>query len=408
MDSSTVQPLTASSALGHARELEDQYLLPTYARIPMLLEKGKGVFVYDSEGKRYLDFISGIGVNALGHAHPRLVKAIREQSAQLVHTSNLYYHEWQGKLAERLVRLSGLERAFFTNSGTEAVEGALKLARRMGQQRSPEKFEIVALENSFHGRSFGALSVTGQEKYRAPFGPALPGVRFVPAGDAEALARAVGPNTCAIILEPIQGEGGIHELDADYLATAARLAGEHQAALIFDEIQCGVGRTGRFFAYQWTSVVPDIVITAKPIANGLPLGVILARGEAAQSFSPGMHGTTYGGGPLSCRVALEVLDIFEQERVLENVQQVGNEMKAALNQLRGRFTCIRSVRGRGLMLGVEIDRDARPAVEQLRQLGLLANATHETVIRMLPPYIITSQHADRAVRLLTRVLKSLK
>lgn len=408
MDSSTVQPLTASSALDHARELEDQYLLPTYARIPMLLEKGKGVFVYDSEGNRYLDFISGIGVNALGHAHPRLVKVIREQSSQLIHISNLYYHEWQGKLAERLVRLSGMERAFFTNSGTEAVEGALKLARRMGQQRSPEKFEIVALENSFHGRSFGALSVTGQEKYRTPFGPALPGVRFVPAGDAEALARAVGPNTCAIILEPIQGEGGIHEMDADYLATAARLAEEHHAALIFDEIQCGVGRTGKFFAYQWNLVVPDIVITAKPIANGMPLGVILARGEAAKAFSPGLHGTTYGGGPLSCRVALEVLDIFEQDRVLENVQQVGGEMKSALNQLRGHFSCIRSVRGRGLMLGIELDRDARPAVEQLRQLGLLANATHETVIRMLPPYIITSQHADRAVRILTRVLKSLK
>lgn len=407
MEQASAQSTAATSQLDRIRGLEDQYVMQTYARIPMLLEKGKGVFVYDSEGKRYLDFITGIGVNALGHAHPRLVKVMREQSALLTHCSNLYYNQWQGPLAERLTQLSGMDRAFFTNSGTEAVEGALKLARRMGQLQSPEKFEVVALDNSFHGRSFGALSITGQPKYRTPFGPGLPGVHFVPGGDQEALARVVNEKTCAIILEPIQGEGGIHELDPDYLATAARLARENQAVLIFDEIQCGLGRTGKFFAFQWSAVTPDVLITAKPIANGLPLGVILARGEAAKALTPGMHGTTFGGGPLVCRVGLEVLDIIEQDRLMEHVQQVGGEFKQALNQLRGRFTAIRAVRGRGLMLGVELDRDARPAVEKLREFGMLANATHETVIRMLPPFIITPEHADRALKLLVKALKSL-
>ncbi len=391
--------------LERIQHLEERYLLQTYGRIPILLERGKGPYVFDSNGKRYLDFITGIGVNVLGYAHPRILKVMREQSARLIHSSNLYYNPYQGPLAQRLAQLSGMERAFFCNSGTEALEAALKLARLFGREQNAEKFEIVALDNSFHGRTYGALSVTGQPKYRDPYSPVLPGVRFVAPGDRDALTAAVGPQTCAILLEPIQGEGGVYELDAAYLAHAAQLAHQHNAALIFDEIQCGLGRTGKYFAYQWTSVVPDMVVTAKPIANGLPLGCLLARGAVANGFRPGLHGTTFGGGPLTCRVALEVLDTIEQDRLLENVQQMGAQIREGLMNLRSKFRNIRALRGRGAMWGIDLDGPAKPVVDAARELGLLANATHETVVRLLPPYILSPEQVDQGLRLLTRALK---
>ena len=395
------------ATLTEVQELEQRVLLATYARVPLLLERGRGAFVCDSAGKRYLDFITGIGVNALGYSHPRIVKAIREQSARLIHASNLYYNAYQAPLAERLTRLAGMERAFFTNSGTEALEGALKMARLYGRARSEGKTEFVALDNSFHGRTFGALSVTGQPKYRLPYEPAMPGVRFVAANDADALAAAVNERTCAILVEAIQGEGGIVPMTAAFMETAESLARQHGALLICDEIQCGLGRTGKPFAYQWTRVAPDIVVTAKPIACGLPLGAILARGAAAETFTPGLHGTTFGGGPLVCRVALEFLDILESERLLENVQARGDELRAGLQALAGRRRLgIRSVRGQGLMLGVELDHPAKPAVEAAREAGLLANATHDTVVRMLPPYNVESRHIAKALRILTRALKA--
>src|SRR6266403_4024248 len=301
-------------------ERERQFLLQTYHRYPLVLQRGKGVFLYDLDGKRYLDFVAGLGVNALGHAHPRIVKVIREQAARVIHLSNLYYNEFQGLLAEKLCRLSGLQRAFFSNSGTEAIEGSIKLARLAGHRVGGDaKSRLVGLEGSYHGRTFGALSLTGQEKHRKGFEPLLEDVTFVPQNDIAALREAINENTCAIVLEPIFGEGGILECSPEFLRECRALADQHQAALIFDEIQCGLGRTGMLFAFQTFGVVPDIVTIAKPIAAGVPLGAFLAREQFATAISPGQHGTTFGGGPLACRVGLEYLAIVEEEKLLENV-----------------------------------------------------------------------------------------
>jgi len=392
--------------LATIQSLESQYLFPTYARVPLLLERGKGVYVYASDGKKYLDFITGIGVNALGHAHAAVVAAIKEQSKRIIHSSNVYFNEYQGPLAQRLTALAGMERAFFTVSGAEAAEGALKVARSVAQKIAPDKIELVALENSFHGRTCGALSVTGQTKYRAPFGPLLPGVRFIPANDEAALEAAVSEKTCAIILEPVQGEGGIFELKPAFLAAAARLARQHQASLIFDEIQCGLGRTGKAFAYQWSGVVPDILTTAKPIACGYPLGAILARGEAATALTAGSHGTTFGGGPLACRLALTFLDTLEAPGMYSHIEARGAELKEGLEKLAKKFPCVRDVRGKGLMLGMELDRPAAPVFNRLVELGMLANVTHETTIRLLPPYILEQKHVEQALRMLGKALKA--
>ena len=391
--------------LAQVQSLEERYLIPTYARVPLLLERGKGVYVYDNEGKKYLDFISGIGVNALGHAHPRVLAAIRAQSKRLIHSSNLFYNEYQPQLAQRLTALSGMERAFFTVGGAEAAEGAIKIARAVGQKISPEKFELVAIDNSFHGRTSGALSVTGQPRYRAPFGPLLPGVHFVPANDESALAAAVSERTCGILIEPVQGEGGVHIMQPTFLAAAARLARQHQACLIFDEIQCGLGRTGKPFAFQWTDIVPDIVTTAKPIACGIPLGVFMARGEAATVLGKGSHGTTFGGGPLACRVALEFLDALEDGTIYQNIQDRGAELKQGMQALAARHRFVKEVRGKGLMAAMELDRPAAPVFQHLIEQGVIANVTHDTIIRMLPPYIVESKHIKQVLRALGRALK---
>src|SRR5215472_2238714 len=313
-----------ATTLEQIAALERQYLLQTYNRYPVVLARGKGVFLYDLEGKKYLDFVSGLGVNALGHAHPRIVKAIQDQSRKLIHVSNLYFHEYQGPLAEKLCRLSGLNRAFFSNSGTEAIEGSIKLARLAGHRVGGEtKCRLVALEGSYHGRTFGALSLTGQEKHRKGFEPLLDDVTFVKQNDIEGLRAAINDNTCAIVLEPIFGEGGIFECSVEFLRESRALADQHRAALIFDEIQCGLGRTGTLFAFQSFGVTPDIVAIAKPIAAGLPLGAFISKEEFATAISPGQHGTTFGGGPLACRVALEYLAILEEENLLSNVSTVG-------------------------------------------------------------------------------------
>src|SRR5579862_6683169 len=306
--------ITGPSDLDRVRALESEYVLQTYARYPLELDRGKGCYVFDSSGERYLDFITGIGVNALGHAHPRLVKVIREQAGRLLHTSNLYFHAYQGPLAERLAKASGLERTFFCNSGAESMEGALKMARAHGHKIHPDKFEIVALHNSFHGRTLGALSITGQEKYRRDFEPLLPGARFVPANDIAALEQAVSERTAGIVIEWIQGEGGIFPMTDEYARKARELADRHNALLVFDEIQCGVGRVGKYFAYQLADpvVLPDIMVAAKPLAVGIPLGVIVANDRAGRAIGAGMHGSTFGGGPLACRVAIEFLDVLEE------------------------------------------------------------------------------------------------
>lgn len=395
----------AASLAQAAIELEQQYVLPTYSRYPLLFRRGKGCYLYDAQGKRYLDLISGIGVNALGHAHPRILRVLREQAGLLIHCSNLYYHDYQGPLARRLAQISGLERTFFTNSGTEAVEGALKIVRAHGRRIRPEKYGVVALENSFHGRTLGALSVTGQPKYRQDFEPLLPGVQFIPRNDMAALEAAVGPNTAGILLEWIQGEGGICPLDPAFARRARELADRHDALLVFDEIQCGLGRTGRHFAYQLAepTVMPDIAVLAKPLACGLPLGAILTRGKAAGVLGAGMHGSTFGGGALACRVALEFLDILEE--LLPSIYRLGGSFRMQLAEMARHFSFIKEVRGRGLMIGVELDLPGKPFVQDALAEGLLINCTADNVLRFLPPYIMTEAEVDRAITLLTRVFK---
>ncbi len=384
---------------------ERQFLLHTYSRYPLVIARGKGPFLFDLEGNRYLDFVAGLGVNALGHAHPRVVKIIREQAARAIHLSNLYYNEFQGLLAEKLCSLSGLQRAFFSNSGTEAMEGCLKLARLAGHRAGGEaKCQLVALEGSYHGRSFGSLSLTGQEKYRKGFEPLLDGVRFVPRNDLQALGGAVNDETCAIVLEPIFGEGGIRECSTEFLQECRKLADQHRAALIFDEIQCGLGRTGTMFAFQTFGVTPDMVAIAKPIAAGLPLGAFLAREEFASAISPGQHGTTFGGGPLACRVALEYLSILEDEKLLQNVNQVGAYLTKSLQEIVVRYEVAQEVRGRGMIQGLQLSIPARPIVEQALSEGVLLNSTQDTVLRFLPPFLLQEKHIDKGIRVLRKLL----
>jgi len=387
-------------------DLEREFVLQNYARYPVVLHRGKGCFVYDTAGKRYLDLIAGIGVNALGHAHPRIVKAIRDQAGLLLHTSNLYYNEYQGPLAERLAKASGLQRAFFCNSGTEAMEGALKMARAHGRSISPEKIEFIALQNSFHGRTFGSLSITGQEKYRTPFEPLVPGARFVPINDVAALEQMAGDRTAAIVIEWVQGEGGINPISSEYARKARELADRYNALLIFDEIQCGVGRPGTYFAYQTGDpiVPPDVMVAAKPLACGIPLGVIMANEKAAAAIASGMHGSTFGGGPLACRVALEFMDILEE--MLPHIRAVGAYFRMKLDELSRRHHVIREVRGHGLMLGVELEVPGKQLVLDALAAGLLINVTHDKVVRFLPPYIITEVLVDRACATLGKLLKN--
>ncbi len=398
----------ALSPAQQVMELERSYLLQNYARDPLVLKRGRGCWLYDVAGKRYLDLISGIGVNSLGHAHPRIVRAIREQSSLLIHSSNLYYHEYQGPLAKKICETSGMQRVFFCNSGTEAIEGAIKMARAHGRRIHPEKVEIVAFENSFHGRTMGALSLTGQPKYREPFEPLLPGVRILSLCDEAALESAIGERTAAIFVEPIQGEGGIWPMAADWLRRLRKLADRHNALLVFDEIQCGIGRTGTYHAYQLHEppVMPDVVTLAKPIAAGLPLGAIACNEKAASTIAPGMHGTTFGGGALACRVALEFYAILDE--LLPQMRRVSAHFFAGLRHLQREFSFIREVRGAGLMIGVDLDFPCKHLVNEGMAQGLLFNVTHDTVIRMLPPYILTEKEADRALAGLRKVFRSAK
>ncbi len=389
---------------------EQQFLLTTYNRYPVVLSRGKGVFLFDIDGKRYLDFVSGLGVNALGHAHPRIVKAIRDQAAKLVHVSNLYYHEYQGPLAEKLCGLaagsSGEKfRAFFSNSGTEAIEGSIKLARLAGHRvGGAAKSKLVALDGSYHGRTFGALSLTGQDKHRKGFEPLLDDVTFVKQNDLDGLRAAINDDTCAIVLEPIFGEGGIYECSVEFLKECRALADRHKAALIFDEIQCGLGRTGTIFAFQSFGVMPDIVAIAKPIAAGLPLGAFIAKEDFASAISPGQHGTTFGGGPLACRVALEFLSIVEDEKLLENVNKVGAYLQQQLTEIVEKRAAAIGIRGRGFIQGIQLEIPARPIVDGGLAEGVLFNSTQDTVVRFLPPFLMEEKHIDKGMRVLKKLL----
>jgi acetylornithine aminotransferase/acetylornithine/N-succinyldiaminopimelate aminotransferase len=392
-------------------ELEKLVLIPTYERLPILAVRGEGCYLYDETGKKYLDFLGGLAVNALGYAHPEILAVLRDEAETLLHVSNLIYHPYQGPLGEKLTRLSGLDRAFFANSGTEAVEGAMKLARAYARKHAApgpfERYEILALENSFHGRTFGALSATWPKKYREPFEPLPPGVRFVRTNDIAHLRESVTPRVAAMLVEVIQGEGGVVEIQEDFLKAAAELCRQHGALLICDEIQCGLGRTGRFFAYHKFGLQPDVVVVAKPLAAGLPLAAILAREEVAQAFSPGMHGTTFGGGPLQCRLALKVLEILERPGFLAHVSEVGAHFRARLEELQAELPVIREVRGDGLIVAAELWTPGKSVVQQALEAGAVINCTQEKVLRFLPPLTIERRHVDELVAVLRPILAAL-
>jgi predicted acetylornithine/succinylornithine family transaminase len=405
----TAEPEAVSaSSSPSVMDLEREYLVQNYARYPLIISRGKGPWVYDESGKKYLDFISGIGVNALGHAHPRIVKVIKEQAARIIHTSNLYYNEYQGPLAKRIAQMSGLQRSFFCNSGTEAIEGALKMIRAHGNRTAPGKQEIIALDNSFHGRTLGAISVTGQPKYRRDFEPLLPGVRFVSGFDPAVLEEAVSENTAGIVLEWIQGEGGVNPIGDEFARKARELADRHNALLVFDEIQCGVGRPGTYFGYQLADpvVLPDVMVAAKPLACGLPLGVITANEKAASAIGAGMHGSTFGGGAMACRVALEFFDILDE--LMPSIRSTGEYFREQLRTLGTKFGFIREVRGYGLMIGLQLDIPGKQFVLDAMREGLLINCTHDTVLRFLPPYIVTNKDVDRAVKVLSKIFAGYK
>src|ERR1700678_3152295 len=389
---------------------EAKLLLPTYERNPILFVDGSGMYLIDDNGERYLDLLSGIGVNALGYAHPAVTNAIEQQSRKLVHTSNLYFHEGQAELAMRLTERSGLDRVFFCNSGTEAWEAALKLARAYSALKRSEGKAMgtgfLALENSFHGRTMGAVSTTHKDKYREPFQPLVPGVDFVRFNDVDHLRASFSNEVCAVLLEPVQGEGGIRPVSQEFFAAARELTKSTGALLIADEIQSGLGRTGKWFAYQQFGIQPDVTTLAKPMAGGLPLGAMLCSEEASHGIHPGLHGTTFGGGPLACAVAIAVIDQMERDGLLEHIQEVGGYFKKNLESLAAKYDSVVDVRGMGLMLAIDLNSAelAKQVVAQMRKRGILINRTNETVLRFLPPFITGREHVDVAISALNDIL----
>jgi acetylornithine/N-succinyldiaminopimelate aminotransferase len=392
------------------RGAEARYLMNTYRRPAVVFTHGRDCRLYDSTGREYLDFLGGIAVNALGHAHPRLVRVIRREAGRAIHVSNLFQNPYQAPLARKLAEWSGLDRVFFTNSGTEAIDGALKLARAYAHAQATAsgaapKTRILALENSFHGRTFGALSITHPTKYREPFAPLVPGVEFVRFNDVADLEAKFDSTVCALVLETIQGEGGIFPISEAFWQRARALATQRDAALIADEIQCGLGRTGRHFAYQKFSSRPDILAVAKPLAGGLPLGAIIANEKFASAFVPGMHGTTFGGGPLICAVALEFLNVIEDSNLLENIRERGGELRQGIEQLAAKFDFIREVRGEGLIVGIDLSIDGAAIVTEALRGGLLINCTHEHILRLLPPFIIRHKDVTEFLNKLEKALQ---
>ncbi|MFZ2020739.1 MAG: aspartate aminotransferase family protein [Terracidiphilus sp.] len=395
--------------LDQIRAAEAKLLLSTYERSAILFVGGEGVHIIDENGTKYLDLLSGIGVNALGYNHPAVAHTIASQSRSLIHISNLFYHEGQAELAMRLTERSGLDRVFFCNSGTEAWEGALKLARAYAGLKRSEGVGIgtkfLALEQSFHGRTFGSMSTTYKAKYREPFAPVVPGVEFVRFNDVADLRTKFSNEVCAILVEAIQGEGGIRPLTQEFLAEARALADSTGALLIIDEIQAGMGRTGRWFAYQHYGVQPDVTTLAKPLAGGLPLGAVLCTEEVASVIHAGMHGTTFGGGPLACAVGVAVIDTIEKEGLLAHATEVGNYFQDQLRELARHHETIVDVRGKGLMLAAELDSAdlAKLTVAEMLKRRIVINCTSDTVLRFLPPYILDRSHVDTAIAALDEI-----
>jgi acetylornithine/N-succinyldiaminopimelate aminotransferase len=419
MSTNPMKQLEQTKDMEQIRAAEAKLLLSTYERNPILFTSGEGVFLEDEHGNIYLDLLSGIGVNALGYGHPAIERAITEQSRKLIHISNLYYHTGQAELALRLTEMSGLDRAFFCNSGTEAWEAAMKIARAYAGLLRAESKEtsgkrigtnFLAIENSFHGRSFGSVSTTYKAKYREPFGPVVPGVEFVRFNDVEDLRAKFSSEVCSILLEPIQGEGGIRPVSQQFFAAARELTQSTGALLVADEIQSGLGRTGKWFAYQHYGIQPDIVTVAKPLAGGLPLGAMLCTEEVARAIHPGMHGTTFGGGPLACAVAIAVIDNIKDTDLLHHVTTVGTYFNKGLSALQAKHPSIVEVRGQGLMLAAQLNSAelAKAVLAKLLERRILINRTDETVLRFLPPYILQREHVDTTLKAIDEILTELE
>ena len=387
----------------YAKDARDY--LPVFARYKIVLDHGDGVYVYDTHGKKYIDFLGGIAVNVLGHNHPELVKAVADQAGKMIHCSNLYYTQVQADAAEKLTKLSGLDKVFFGNSGAEANEGAIKLARKYAHSISEDKNQIITAEHSFHGRTIATLTATGQPKYQAGFGPLPDGFDYVPYNDIAALEQIMSDKTAAVMLEPIQGEGGVHVPDAAYLTKVRELCNKHNALLIFDEIQTGIGRSGKFFTYDKFGVKPDIVTLAKGLAGGVPIGAFIASDKVASVFHAGDHGSTFGGNPLACAAANVVLDVVGNDTFLSNVDAMGEYMKSRLEKIKAQYPdLVKEVRGMGLILGMELTQPGRDIVNACLTKGAIINCTAGNVLRFVPPLIINKEHIDEVCDILAEVL----
>lgn len=387
---------------------QPMHLMNTYGRLPVAFTHGEGVWVWDTEGRKYLDALSGIAVTGLGHAHPRVVSAIAEQAGRMIHASNLYRIPEQERLADKLTAVSGMDRVFLCNSGCEANEAAIKLARLHGHQKGIEQPVIVVMEKAFHGRTLATLSATGSRKVQAGFEPLLTGFSRVPYGDREAIEHVAANNrsVVAVLVEPIQGEGGVNVPDETYLAFLREACDRHGWLLMFDEVQTGMGRTGKWFAFQHTGIAPDVMTLAKGLGNGVPIGACLARGAAADVFSPGKHGSTFGGNPLCCAASLATLEAIEAEGLMENASRIGGLIRAELSQRLAGEPGVKQIRGKGLMIGIELDRPCGDLVKRGLEAGLLINVTADTVVRLLPPLILRNGEAQMLVERLAELIRS--
>jgi len=382
-----------------------QYLMQTYARIPISIVRGQGCKVYDAEGREYLDFVAGIGVNALGHGHPDLVTAIEKQARHLIHTSNLYYSEPQVQLAQLLVKLSFGQKVFFCNSGAEANEAAIKLARKYSTDTfGPERFEIITMHNSFHGRTLATLTATGQTKVHQGFAPLLAGFTYATLNDIESVKSHITDRTAAVLVEPIQGEGGVVMADQTFMQELRTLCTERQILLMFDEIQTGIGRTGTMFAYEQYGIQPDVMTLAKGLGGGVPIGACIATDNVAQAFGPGSHGSTFGGNPLACAASLAVLRVLLDSQLLEKICAMGSYLKKGLQELQARIPLIKDVRGVGLLQGIELSIEGKPVVQDCLTRRVLINCTMDRVLRLIPPLIVTQKEIDQLLKVLSDVL----
>jgi predicted acetylornithine/succinylornithine family transaminase len=393
--------------MDHLIDEAQHYLMNTYTRQPLVIHKGRGTRVYDPSGKEYLDFVGGVAVNNLGHCHPNVTVAFQKQAQRLVHVSNLYYTEPQVKLARLLVEHSFADKVFFCNSGTEAIEAAIKLVRKFSHEKhGPDRYEIITMEQSFHGRTLAAVTATAQPKYHKGFEPLVPGFRYVPYNDLKAVAQAVTGRTAAILVEPVQGEGGVRIPDEDYLPGLRKLCDEKGLLLILDEVQTGIGRTGRLFGYEHYGIEPDIMALAKGLGSGLPIGALLAKDSVARAFTPGSHAATFGGNPLVCAAAIATLEVMLEEGfVLDNCRRMGDYFVERLKGLQQRHSCVVSVRGQGLLVGMELAIDGKPIVQDCLEEGILINCTMDRVLRFVPPLIILKEEIDLLIHRLDGILK---